>query len=50
MSIQKLLENMHKKSFIDQTNDFRADLSERLMRKNNARMWQLRKFPIHKRG
>ena len=27
-----------------------TDLQERLMRKSNARAWQQRKFPIHKRG
>ncbi len=33
-------------AFVDSTIQFRTELQERLMRKSNARQWQLRKAPI----
>lgn len=37
-------------SWLRSSLQYRTDLSERLMRKRNSEMWQLRKYPTHNRG
>ena len=42
-------EKTHQK-FLDDSIGFRTDLQQSLMRKRNAEMWQLRKFPLSRAG
>ena len=37
-------------AFLDNSLDFRTDLQERLMRKNNSRVWQQKMYPIQTGG
>ena len=40
------IRSMANQSWVDNSINFRSELQERLMRKNNARQWQLRQSPI----
>ncbi len=40
--------NKTQKQWTDNSVQFRNELQQRLMRKRNSEMWQLRKYPIHK--
>lgn len=40
------IRKMTQQAWIDNTTQFRTEMSQRLMRKKNAEMWQRKKFPI----
>ena len=45
-SIREMAQN----SFLESSLQQRTELQERLMRKRNSELWQLRKYPMHTRG